>query len=166
MQPRGLHRSLLITLSLASAACTSSQPPEPYRAASPAIQPVAFWGGEEGAECMARVLSTRTPEAAPRVSVFQNFDVVYARLDFTFRGQRVHLNVVSATKWEANRTSTSTYSPPAQVLERQYLYYFQAGDFSGPKSLAETGAIAAAVIAEWDRSCDAGETHLWGALVP
>ena len=153
-----IARCVLIGATLNVAAC----------ATSPDIKPSAFLGGEAGAECMARVLRTRMPDADPRVRVFQDFDVVYARLEFTFHGERPHLNVVTATKWQARPTirPTQTASPPSRISDRQYLYYFQAGDNPPPKGLAETGVISPAVIAEWDRSCDAGEMHLWGGLVP
>src|SRR5262245_62098468 len=72
-------------------------------AASPSRETLTFWGGVEGAECMARVLKTAIPERDPLIRTFQDFDVVYGVLEYTFRRRRDHLIVVSATDWEAKR---------------------------------------------------------------
>jgi hypothetical protein len=151
IRARSLVLSLLLTSVLACAPRATTGP-------------LVFWGGEEGAACMARILATSIPERDTQVRMFQDFDVVYAILEFTFRSRRAHLIVVSAADWEKKRVVHAGMDyPPPQPLTRPHKYYYQRGE-PAPSlpALAESGAITPAVIAEWDRSCNAGERWLLG----
>jgi hypothetical protein len=133
--------------------------------APPTIEPSVFWGGDEGAECMAGILRARMPERQPQVRRFQDFDVVYPIIEISVQGKPGRLMVVSATELEKGRvTQPPADSPLGRIVARHYAYYFQYLNVSLLTPLVQTGAVTEAVIAEWDRSCTAGEMWLMGTI--
>src|SRR5262245_27711103 len=128
MLPKIALVGLLASVLLVCMSCASSSPStsvaEPLPSVTP--EPSVFWGGMEGAECMAAVLRTRAPQINVRATTFQNFDVVYPIVEFTFRGNRVHVMVVSASESWINKSTPPPPpdSPLGQILAKHYRYYF------------------------------------------
>ena len=160
---------LLMFLAVMCAACASPSSPEilPMAVKSPAssapqsIAPTVFYGGEEGATCMANVLKSRMPSSDPRVSTFQDFDVVYSVLEFMSDAKPFRLDVVSAANWKSsNKVNPIVGSVWARLYQQNYTYYFNAPGIWPVISLTAIGSAMNAIVQEWEQACHAGEAEV------
>ncbi len=106
---------------------------------------------------MADIFKSAAPEYGANAGTFQDFDVVFPIVEYTFENQRINLRVISAPEWKRNQVPAPMDYELAQLISSDDLYFFNR----------TTGTVPMVVLAAWKEKCraiEAGRVFLGGLV--